>query len=63
MEGMFPAPKACALPGNSTSMTQKTRSMEVAVPHLRPEEAMMRLAYCEGRLGDWETGRAPSEMD
>lgn len=49
MDGMFPAPNACALPGNSTSMTQKTSSIEVAGPHLRLEEAMMRLACCRRR--------------
>lgn len=42
MDGMFPAPKACALPGNSTRMTQKTSSIEVVGPHLRLEEAMTR---------------------
>lgn len=47
MDGMFPAPKACAFPGNSTRMTQKTRSIEVVGPHLRLEEAMMRFAEAE----------------
>lgn len=52
MDGMFPAPKACALPGNSTRMTQKTRNIEVVGPHLRLEEAMMRLACCRRGAGD-----------
>lgn len=51
MDGIFPAPNACALPGNSTSMTQRTSSMEVAGPHLRPEEGMTMSAYHK-RLGD-----------
>lgn len=37
---MFPAPKACALPGNNTKMTQRTRNIEV-MPHLGPEEAIV----------------------
>lgn len=52
MDGMFPAPKAYALPGNSTRMTQKTSSIEVVGPHLRLEEAMMRLAWCTRGAGD-----------
>lgn len=45
MDGMFPAPKACVLPGMRTRMTQKTRSVEVAEPHLQLEEAMMRFGW------------------
>lgn len=52
MDGMFPAPKACALPGNSTRMTQKTSSIEEVGPHLRLEEAMMRSASCRRGAGD-----------
>lgn len=39
IEGIFPAPKAWALPGIKTKMTQRTNSVEV-MPHLGPEEAI-----------------------
>lgn len=39
MEGMLPAPKACALVVIKAKTTQSTSSVEVGV-HLRPDEAI-----------------------
>lgn len=42
IEGMLPAPKACALVVMKAKMMQSTSSVEVE-PHLRPDEAIVGL--------------------
>lgn len=41
IDGMLPAPKACALVVIKAKMTHKTSSVEVEEPHLGPDEAIL----------------------